>query len=167
MFPDPQFLSGIVVFLRFKYKCKSGSSYFFLIHSQAFQHRQIPRSRLSVQQLVFPAGQRHRRKTRPHCNLRHEHTANIRTDVASSDIKQIAGLPLPNHLHQLYYRIQIRHIIRTLMKLEHLTLKLDVIQAAQFRQIARLTEIVERSRPFSGNLHRRIDDHNLLPQVLL
>ena len=75
--------------------------------------------------------------------------------------------PIPNHLHQLYHRIQIRHIIRTLMKLEHFSLKLDVIKAAQFRQIARLTEIVERPRTFSGNLHRRVDDHDLLPQVLL
>lgn len=53
------------------------------------------------------------------------------------------------------------------MKLEHFSLKLDVIKAAQFRQIARLTEIVERPRTFSGNLHRRVDDHDLLPQVLL
>ena len=53
------------------------------------------------------------------------------------------------------------------MKLEHFSLKLDVIQAAQFRQIARLTEIVERPRTFSGNLHRRVDDHDLFPQILL
>ena len=53
------------------------------------------------------------------------------------------------------------------MKLEHLTLKLDVIQTAQFRQIARLTEIIERPRAFSGNLHCRVDDHDLFSQVLL